>query len=112
MLWVAEFGKEQGRRQLSKRVSETHKETSTHEVIEVLSGSLDGGGDDHDNTSQSNAGAASKAIGNEGSDGKRGNRTDGVKSSQETESALLGVVEEFSPPGQDAEVVQHRTVVN
>jgi hypothetical protein len=99
MLRMAEFGEQQGRRQLSKRVSETHKETSTHEVVEVLGGGLDGSCDDHDDTSEGNACSTSETIGNEGSDGKRGNGTDGVKSSQETKSVSLGVVEEVLPFG-------------
>jgi hypothetical protein len=99
MLRVAEFGEKQGRRQLSQRVSETHKETSTHKVVKVLSGGLNASCDDHDNTSEGDACSTSETIGNEGSDGKRSNRTDRVKSSQEAECVSLWVVEVVGPSG-------------
>jgi hypothetical protein len=73
---MADLGKEQRRRKLSKRVTETHEETSTHEVVEVLSSGLDGSTDDHDQASNDDARLAAKVVGNEGSNGKRGDRTD------------------------------------
>jgi hypothetical protein len=107
MLRMADLGKEQRRRKLSKRITETHEETSTHEVVEILSGSLDGSTDDHDQASKDDASLAAKVVGNEGSNGKRGDRTDGVEGSQKTKSGLSGVAEVVLPVIEDTEVVQH-----
>jgi hypothetical protein len=55
VLGVAKLGEQQGRRELRKRVSETHEETSCHKHREILGGSLNGGTDNHDHTSKCNS---------------------------------------------------------
>jgi len=72
MLRMANLGKKQRGRELSKRVSKTHEETSTHEVVEVLSSGLDSGTDDHDETPDDDTDLAAKMVSNKGSNRKRG----------------------------------------
>jgi hypothetical protein len=107
MLRMADLGEKQGGRELGKGVAETHEKSSTHEVVEVLSSSLDGGTNKHDETSDDDSGLASKVIGNEGGDRERGNGTDRVKSCQETKSRFFWVAEVVLPVVENAEVVQH-----
>ena len=109
VLRMADFGKQQRRGKLSQRVAETHEETTTHEVIKVLSRSLDRGADNHDETSNNNRPLASESVGDEWSHGKRGNGTDRVEGSQETKRRLLGVVEVQGPLFENSQVVQHGT---
>jgi hypothetical protein len=86
MLRMANLSEKERRRELSKRVTETHKETTTHKVAQVLGRSLNRGTDNHDETSCDNASLAAVVVGNEWDDRKRGDGTDGVESSQKTES--------------------------
>jgi hypothetical protein len=110
MLRVADLGEEQRRRQLGKRVTKTHQETTTHEVSKVLSSSLDGSTDNHDKASDDNSRFAAKAIGNERSNRKGCNRANGVEGSQKTKRGLLGVAEVILPVLENTEVVQHGSI--
>jgi hypothetical protein len=47
MLGMADLGEEERRRELGKRVAETHEETTAHEVGQILGCGLDGGTNNH-----------------------------------------------------------------
>jgi hypothetical protein len=109
VLRMADFSEQQRRRKLSQGVAETHEETSTHEVVQVLSRSLNGGAYKHNETSTNDCPLSSESVGDEWSHRKRGNGTDRVESSQETKSRLLRVIEVEGPLVENSQVVQHGT---
>jgi hypothetical protein len=110
MLRMADLGEKERRRELGKGVAETHEETTAHEVTQVLGCGLDGGTDNHDDTSCNNASLAAVVVGNERNDWKRGDGTDCVESSQETKSGLGGMPKVVLPVVEDSKVVQHGSV--
>jgi hypothetical protein len=76
VLRVANLSKQERRGELGKRVSETHEESTGHEIVEVLSTGLDTGSNNHDHTSNGNGGLTSEMIGDVRSDWERSNGSD------------------------------------
>lgn len=111
MLRMAQLGKQKRRGQLGQRVAKTHEEAASHEVVEVLSSSLNGSTNDHNDTADGNRSLTAKVIRNEGSNGKRGDRTDRVESSEDTKETALRIAHLVVEVIQNTEVVQHRTAV-
>lgn len=66
---MAKLSEKEGCGELGERVAETHEETTGHEVVEVLCGSLDGSADNHDNAANGDGSLTAIVIGDERGDG-------------------------------------------
>jgi hypothetical protein len=85
MLRVSELGKQQGRSTVSDSNTESDKETSTDEHVEIHSSRLNNDTDDHEDAADKDTSATTEAIGEVGDDGKSDERTDGHDGVEQTQ---------------------------
>lgn len=109
MLRMRDFGDKHRAGELSHGVAETHEETSTLVLWAAHGGGLNGGGNDHNNTTDSDGSFAPKLIAEPRYNGERNDGTDRVHGAEASQSILRRVVHGLLPGVKNLRSVHERS---
>lgn len=109
MLRMRDFGDKHWAGELSHGVTETHEETGALILWAAHSGGLNGGGNDHDDATNSDGGFAPILIADKRYNGERNDGTDRVHGAETTQSVLRRVIHSHLPGVKDLRSVHERS---